>query len=586
MTTLNEALTWLQPGNKTFGWGGLLMISRNAVNNALIDDYLSRRRNPFVINEYVADDDNNLLIQLTDFEFGPPYVSFHGTVFNDKVLKGYMDVISGKEFSWGKNNAGHYSIFKICSIDNLADKRIEFPLEIKPAPVSSEGVMSVVAEIKSNSDYSLTGMWESELNKKAGGVTVKKMTTLSAGAINYQLCTIIRSPEVNDEQLIRPQSLKCGVYEKNPTSTENNSDYGDGAVIVYIKTPGLVEPGFPAGRDQLKYLLADDDLLSLTLSKSNVDKYANLSNRDNGIASFARDQIFPFETRVLHHSGDTYLQGGVGVITPQNAVIEVGQSVSFKLVVAGVETAADWRMFLETGTSEKVSSSNQLVATSSMTNKKIRIIATLKDATYYMGIATVISSSLTVNPLVMVCSQSTRGYKVDAKSTNNAQISVSVSNLKGDVAGTVTYDNTSEEYRYKIGSLSEGNKGNNFSLDCISFTNMTTKVVQKCYALCVYFNPAEALQIDYDSSGLTNDRIPFYVVTQDGMFKPGDLDWNDYTFEVLYGGGFIDKNNGVYTRAKSEVTDFSILTSRLVLKGRAYFGFVIIPSEIITPPGS
>ncbi|KPZ08576.1 hypothetical protein [Pseudomonas syringae group genomosp. 3] len=255
--TLESISAWMEDplNNVMLGWDSIAVMARHEVNYLLREEYISR----FSSNTYLSPISGEVTLVggsskecIHDFILDAPRLAFSNNDLNKSHASLTCAILGGTQVTM-TNNVDTWEAVRVIRIDPLQGPRLTLDLSLDSVPgiVDLDGRVSL--DLKESDNFILT-FAETIDDRKLGGNFFKEwFKTLPD---NKRVWTLAFIGAGNDDRM-RPQSFKIRT-QTNPAASLDRAapDYGDGAVLVFIRMQGNQEGGdIPV---EYRYLIPDD----------------------------------------------------------------------------------------------------------------------------------------------------------------------------------------------------------------------------------------------------------------------------------------------------------------------------------------
>ncbi|WP_024677963.1 hypothetical protein [Pseudomonas syringae] len=255
--TLDSISAWMKDplNNVMLGWDSIVVMARHEVNYLLREEYISR----FSSDTYLSPISGEVPLlggrskeSIHDFILDAPRLAFSNNDLNKSHASLTCAILGGTQVTM-TNNVDTWEAVRVIRIDPLQGPRLTLDLSLDSVPgiVDLDGGVSL--DLKESDNFILT-FAETIDDRKLGGNFFKEwFKTLPDSQRVWTLASIGAG---NDNQM-RPQSFKIRT-QTNPAASLDRAapDYGDGAVLVFIRMQGNQEGGdIPV---EYRYLIPDD----------------------------------------------------------------------------------------------------------------------------------------------------------------------------------------------------------------------------------------------------------------------------------------------------------------------------------------
>ncbi|MCR8718451.1 imidazole glycerol phosphate synthase subunit hisF [Pseudomonas syringae] len=255
--TLESISAWMKEplNNVMLGWDSIAVMARHEVNYLLREEYISR----FSSNTYLSPISGEVTLvggrskeSMHDFILDAPRLAFSNNDLNKSHASLTCAILGGTQVTM-TNNVDTWEAVRVICIDPLQGPRLTLDLSLDSVPGIVDLDGRVRLDLKESDNFILT-FAETIDDQKLGGNFFKEwFKTLPD---NKRVWTLAFIGAGNDERM-RPQSFKIRT-QTNPAASLDRAapDYGDGAVLVFIRMRGSEEGGdIPV---QYRYLIPDD----------------------------------------------------------------------------------------------------------------------------------------------------------------------------------------------------------------------------------------------------------------------------------------------------------------------------------------
>lgn len=255
--TLESITAWMKDPltDVMLGWDSIAVMARDEVNYLLLEEYISR----FSSNTYLSPISGEVpqvggrsKESIHDFILDAPRLSFSDNDLSKSHASLTCAILSGTQVTM-TNNVDTWEAVRVIRVDPLQGPRLTLDLSLDRVPGIVDLDGRVKLDLKESDNFILT-FAETIDDRKLGGDFFKDwFNTLPD---NKRVWTLGFISAGNVAQ-VRPESFKMRT-QTNPAGSLDPTapDYGDGAVLVFIRMQGNDEGGdIPA---QYRYLIPDD----------------------------------------------------------------------------------------------------------------------------------------------------------------------------------------------------------------------------------------------------------------------------------------------------------------------------------------
>lgn len=252
--TKAELLQWMSQDRRTFKWGALLAFDRATANKVFRERYVTS----FNSNSYFpkisvfGTSTGSYRPDFTDCVLGEPLLAFQGSkiISSAPTCKVTLNIIGGREVVY--DMSGSTVATKISTLSALNAPKLEIDLDLGVAPETGyAGVIAV--DLAAGNEYRLS-LGNTVLETTLSGNLFKaEIAKWSADRKKWVINRVKSNegPFAIDSFQLRTQAAPGA----NARAAEN---YGDGAVVAFIKLVGGEAPSFPSEESQFRYLVPND----------------------------------------------------------------------------------------------------------------------------------------------------------------------------------------------------------------------------------------------------------------------------------------------------------------------------------------
>lgn len=322
---LDELLEWMQGRSVTLGWNSIVSYDRSRVNKLLEYQYVTKTGDDNVLPPISGSEPlaGGTSMEFSNLVFGKPLLSFENASLSHARAKLTMPFVSGAfaEVS-GYEPVLHVSKYSGIVPGSSYTLSMEIPLEEAPGEIGEQG--EVLLDISQGNDFRVNFVEEEAAQKKIGEFFKLRYDSAPDEVKRYQLSML----DKQGNAALTPVSFHVRTQPAPGNKTLGSSDYGDGAIVLFIKTScSTSDPDgtLPTDSSNFQYLIPSNtgedgqDLYSGTVLISNktVMKYlvapyymSICSNLQFDIKNGnSNDQLCELRAQ----EGGTYSAGGVKV---------------------------------------------------------------------------------------------------------------------------------------------------------------------------------------------------------------------------------------------------------------------------------
>lgn len=318
----------------TEGWGAIAAISRADVNRQVEQQYVERHHNreflPLFTGDVPMDDRNVDSVRLKQVVLGVPRLDFSGS--GSPLVTVKMNIVAGRYSAMHRPRGAVAALsgsFKIT-------ESMGFVLQMTATLHESDGYVTINLAGASGFKCNLGGSDEA-VNERLAGFFAAQFKSVPA----HRSVFVLTGVDLSGYRARSPVSLRVSTQSAPGAQVEGAGNYGDGALLLFIRLRGDPAEGrFPPPED-FPYLIPDDlgpnsrekSGATLVLSQGAFPK----DTQDHLVLpdSFRTAGVHVFRAGEEHRMGDLAIFGTLRseqlTISPLFSTIKAGQTQRFAL---------------------------------------------------------------------------------------------------------------------------------------------------------------------------------------------------------------------------------------------------------------
>jgi hypothetical protein len=342
--SLQDLLQIMAQGPVTLGWGAVSVFGRARLNQLLAQQYIENFKDyrflPSFMGTLFLNDADTDQAELENIELGPPLLSFTtASLTNSRALL-TMNIVAGRYKTLRRTQG---SVSNLTSTFDIAEQHgfvleMDIDLSLVVGEVDRQGRVTLQLAHGVNMRCNLAGDDEAT-NQRLAGYFEEAFARLPPDRAVFELGRV----NFRGYSPLTPRSFRIVTQAAPGAKIRGASNYGEGAVVVFIRLDANAQAGqFPPGRN-FPYLIPDDrdaqgnDQYSATLIVAS-DMLPHLA--DGGLDVF-HNLLFPganaFVEAERHTPADLAVFGNISPTTtslsvePTFATIQAGTTQRFAL---------------------------------------------------------------------------------------------------------------------------------------------------------------------------------------------------------------------------------------------------------------
>lgn len=342
--SLQDLLQIMAEGSVTRGWGAVSVFGRARLNHLLEQQYIENFKDyrflPSFMGSLFLDGQGVDRAELENIELGRPLLSFStASLTNSRALL-TMNIVAGR-YSTVRHKGDALGI--LTSTFEIAEQHgftleMDIDLSLVVGEVDRHGKVTLQLAQGVNMRCNLAGNDE-VTNQRLAGYFEEAFARLPPDRAVFELGKL----NLRGYSALTPRSFRIVTQAAPGAKIKNAPNYGEGAVVVFIKLYANAEPGrFPPGAD-FPYLIPDD------LDPQGGDKYSAslilsqdmLTHLADGDLDVLNNLLFPganaFVEVERHTPADLAIFGNISPtstslsVEPSFATIQAGSTQPFTL---------------------------------------------------------------------------------------------------------------------------------------------------------------------------------------------------------------------------------------------------------------
>lgn len=252
--TKAELLAWMKGSSKTLGWDALLAFDRATINNIFREQYISSYGAgggfPSINSSKALT--GGIARFFDECVLGAPLLSFEKADIVEPTASGLltMPVLSGREMTIDYNNGA--KLTKISQVNALNGPLLQVELALqKQSQLGYVGVIAV--DLAAGSKYTLSS-GATPLETELTGDMFKRVFDEWPARLRFFVMNRIKF----NAGPLQVDSFSFRTQVAPGAATRGAANYGDGAVVAFIKMKGGLAGTFPSAASQLRYLIPSD----------------------------------------------------------------------------------------------------------------------------------------------------------------------------------------------------------------------------------------------------------------------------------------------------------------------------------------
>lgn len=256
--SLAELVSRMQDKSITLGWDAVVSMNRAKVNTLLAQQYITRfTRRDFIrqISGRVGMVENGSEeLRLSNVVLSAPRLSFEKGTLRDSTATATLEVVSGL-VSYVRVDS---MLPEMVLYSHVLSPDLGFTLTLDIDLTASKGSVSeqgkVVFDIGEGKNWSCNIVNDESSRRRLGDFFQGLFMSVPEDERVYVLGML----ELTDAHALAPESFLIRTMSTPQGKLQSSDDYGEGAVVLFVKTKGTAEEGANPSEEALDYLIPND----------------------------------------------------------------------------------------------------------------------------------------------------------------------------------------------------------------------------------------------------------------------------------------------------------------------------------------
>ena len=243
----------------TLGWDAVVFMNRAKVNSLLEQQYITRfNRDSFmkqITGAVNMTPDGQEILELSGLILSQPRLSFETASLRNSRVTATMDIVSGS-VSYVRKGSNEVPGSVLYSYKVTANQGCTLTMDINLA--ESQGTVNeqgkVIVDIAEGYNCRCNLVNEEKAQEKLGLFFNALYKEQNADDRVYELGML----DLRDVDLLAPRSFIIRTMATEPGALRDSDDYGEGAVVLMVRTKGNPEEGDEPSEGKLDYLIPND----------------------------------------------------------------------------------------------------------------------------------------------------------------------------------------------------------------------------------------------------------------------------------------------------------------------------------------
>ncbi|WP_434681198.1 hypothetical protein J3P77_08940 [Pseudomonas sp. R1-18] len=267
--TAASLLQWLREKPRSLGWNAIVAYDRSHANVALIQEYISRFAatsylRPITARVEMSEEEAQ---HLYGFTLDCPRLSFENATVKWSLARLLVRVVGGTQLTTRKPPGGIDQVVKVSSYDAVNGPDITMGLSLAVLLGSVDVQGRVVIDLSKGTEIDVN-FADSRDHRRIGGEFFR---AYFEGLPDEQKVFVLSEIASSEGQALKPHNVQIRTHAPPGANEPGSTDYGLGAVLMFVTMEGEKYGTFPENDADLPYLIPADDAqgLSSTLLMGN-----------------------------------------------------------------------------------------------------------------------------------------------------------------------------------------------------------------------------------------------------------------------------------------------------------------------------
>lgn len=254
--SVDDLLGWLSGKSRTFGWGAIVAYDRRKTNQLLNQLYIERFSGTSylpLISESMKTGEHSYE-HTTGLQLSVPKLSFHVANLNESRAGLTMDFIGGLIMSETGSPGGASFIYKIQKVLPVGGPQLSMELNLRTSTGSVVANGHVVVDISTGDKFSANFVLPGQPATAIGTRFREIFTALDPEQKVFHLGQL----EGDLNGALTPDGFQLRTMAAPGAKNKASDNYGDGAVLMFVRLKGGFLGNFPGEDAGFKYLIPAD----------------------------------------------------------------------------------------------------------------------------------------------------------------------------------------------------------------------------------------------------------------------------------------------------------------------------------------
>ncbi len=340
--SVDQLLTLMRRGTITQGWGAVCAFSRSKLNRLLEQQYIDRFQRmtflPAFLGDAPLDDALIETASLAKIELGPPLLSFNSASLKNATALVTMNIVGGQYSTRNRSGGVAETLASSFTITEQMGFKLELDVDLSVVLGEIDRQGKVTLDLSRGVSFrcNLAGE-DSGLpeNVRLASFFQREFANLPQDRGVFELGML----GLKGYNALTPRSFRVLTQPAPGAKVLGATNFGDGAVVVFIQLRANRSPGNFPPEGNFPYLIPDDD--HEQYSASLVVSRDLMGHADDDRLDVLSNLLFPgahvFKETERHRPLDLAIFGAISpsktsyAVTPLFKTIKAGESLSFDL---------------------------------------------------------------------------------------------------------------------------------------------------------------------------------------------------------------------------------------------------------------
>ncbi len=254
--SVDDLVGWLSGKSKTHGWGAIVAYDRRKTNQLLHQLYVERFNSksylPLISETMIPA--QHAKEHISGLQLSVPKLSFQNANLGQSKASLTMDIVGGMIMSEASGLGGLSYIYKIQKVVPIGGPQLSMTLDLHNSAGNVVANGEVIVDISAGEDFKANFV----LGDLAPGEIGTRFKKIFSDLEDEQKVFPLGRLEGELNGALTPDGFDLRTMAAPGAKNRSSDNYGDGAVLMFVRLKGGVNGNFPGDNSDFKYLIPAD----------------------------------------------------------------------------------------------------------------------------------------------------------------------------------------------------------------------------------------------------------------------------------------------------------------------------------------